>query len=159
MPDVSRRAESFLFALLLMSRPKGETPLSIKGETAHKMHGNKRVQCRFGDGLLWKEGWFWEGVGLCGHVCVCKYVAPWERPATSHHPPLRRIRPSAHLSHQSHREDTHTSEQYGEALWTVFDLPFIRLLSHSAGLLLYCPQPRLKSPLTGPKHASQDTSR
>lgn len=55
-------------------------------------------------------------------VCVSKYVAPWDHSGTSHQPPQGRIRPSAHPTHQSHLEDTHSQEQYGGALQTVFDL-------------------------------------
>lgn len=144
-----------------MNRPKGETLQSIKGETAHEINGNIQVHCRFENGLMnGGEGGvcYGEGVGLCGHVCVCKYVAPWEHPATSHHPPRRRIRPSAHLSHQSHLEDTHTLRSNMERLCRqcLICLSFCRL----ATLQAFCRtvlNTRPKSPPADPTHASYRT--
>lgn len=53
-------------------------------------------------------------------VCVCKYAAPWDTPrATSHQPPQRRIRPSAHLSHQSHLEEQHGGALH-PSVWSTF---------------------------------------
>lgn len=62
-----------------------------------------------GDAGMFYMSFNWGGVlGVMWRVCVCKYAAPWDTPrATSHQPPQRRIRPSAHLSHQSHLEEQH----------------------------------------------------